>query len=446
MPSPTDLLRLLEIANETLSAEYKDWLDLSENPGRATLAKAAIALANHGGGVIIFGMRKDEEDGPLIPQPRPEAVARYNQDDINSAINRYADPEIHCELAFADHPSSGVENAFVSVPGGMTVPVMSKRECERVITARRCYIRKPGPRSEEPFTSEEWRTLLERCVRAGREDMLEAIRAIVQGRAGSEPAPTAIAELELFGEASRRRWQDVVTTLPADDPARFPQGRYELDFEILGVSPAPSLAELKRRMEAADQIKHTGWGPFVQLQRSSLAPHVVAGAIEAWLGAREEGQLTGRDPAHSNFWRADQSGKLVLLRGYDEDGTRSRVEPGTAFDITLPIWRVGEALLYVQRLAQLFGDDPAFIARCRYTGLRGRALVHLEGTRMLFGDRRSEDDAVLLERQITGPEARDNMSEVMRELLAPLYELFAFFELSGKLVSEELERMVRGRF
>jgi hypothetical protein len=65
---------------------------------------------------------------------------------------------------------------------------------------------------------------------------------------------------------------------------------------------------------------------------------------------------------------------------------------------------------------------------------------------MLFGDRRSEDDAVLLERQITGPEARDNLAEVMRELLAPVYELFAFFELSGRLVSEELERMVKNRF
>jgi hypothetical protein len=65
---------------------------------------------------------------------------------------------------------------------------------------------------------------------------------------------------------------------------------------------------------------------------------------------------------------------------------------------------------------------------------------------MLFGDRRSDDDHVLLERQITGAEARDNLAEVMRELLSPLYERFAFFELSGKLVSEELERLIKGRF
>jgi hypothetical protein len=40
--------------------------------------------------------------------------------------------------------------------------------------------------------------------------------------------------------------------------------------------------------------------------------------------------------------------------------------------VRLSIWRVGEAILHVQRLAQLFGDDPAVIVRCRYTGLRGR--------------------------------------------------------------------------
>jgi hypothetical protein len=34
---------LLEIPSESLSVEYKSWLSMSDNPGRATLAKAAIA-------------------------------------------------------------------------------------------------------------------------------------------------------------------------------------------------------------------------------------------------------------------------------------------------------------------------------------------------------------------------------------------------------------------
>jgi hypothetical protein len=128
---------------------------------------------------------------------------------------------------FAVHPETRTEHAFVIVPGGMTVPVMSARDCEGVIAARRCYMRKPGPRSEEPLTGEEWRTLLDRCVRAGRESMLDAIRAIVQGRAGGSPVEAARNALAEFVEEGRRRWQVIVEPLPQDDPARMPLGHSE---------------------------------------------------------------------------------------------------------------------------------------------------------------------------------------------------------------------------
>ena len=147
---------------EKLTVEYKSWLTLNENSGRATLAKAAIALANEGGGVIVLRMREDiARGGALRSQARPADIGRYGQDEINTAINRYAEPEFHCELAFANHPGTNNEHAFVLIPGGMTVPVMSARGCEGVIAAQRWYVRKPGPRSEEPFTAEEWRGVME---------------------------------------------------------------------------------------------------------------------------------------------------------------------------------------------------------------------------------------------------------------------------------------------
>ena len=43
---------------EDLDAEYKGWLDLHKEPDRANLAKAVIALANHGGGVIVLGFEE----------------------------------------------------------------------------------------------------------------------------------------------------------------------------------------------------------------------------------------------------------------------------------------------------------------------------------------------------------------------------------------------------
>ena len=109
------------------------------------LAKAAIAIANEGGGIIVLGMREDiANGGALRSVPRPDGLNRYSLDDVNSPSQRgFAEPEFHNELVFLAHPTSGHEHAFVIVPGGMTVPVMSKRGCEGVIAAQRCFVRKP---------------------------------------------------------------------------------------------------------------------------------------------------------------------------------------------------------------------------------------------------------------------------------------------------------------
>ena len=260
MPTPDDLRRLLESPNETLAVEYKSWLTLNDNAGKATLAKAAIAIANHGGGLVVLGMRAPVLDrGALASTPRPADLRRYTQDDVNAAINRYADPTMHCELVFAPHPQTGVEHAIVVVPSDLATPVMSRRDCDGVITAQRCYVRKPGPRSEEPFTGEEWRALLDRCVRAGRENMLDAIRHIVQGHAGAAPPPDALAALKEFAADGLARWQLLVAPLPAEDPARLGHGYRELAFEVRNIAPAPSLVELRRRLDVAGQTRLTGW-------------------------------------------------------------------------------------------------------------------------------------------------------------------------------------------
>jgi predicted HTH transcriptional regulator len=180
VPTAAELQPLVTDPREDIGVEYKDWLDATSNHGRATIARAAIALANHGGGFIVIGFAEQGE--ALVSRPKPDNLAAITQDGANAVVRRYADPEFHVEVYRIAHPSTGVEHVVVSVPGGQTVPVMSRRDCEGVIAQNRCYIRKSGPRSEEPQTREEWRALLNRCVRAQREDMLDAIRAIVTGR------------------------------------------------------------------------------------------------------------------------------------------------------------------------------------------------------------------------------------------------------------------------
>jgi hypothetical protein len=474
MPTTAELQALLQFPVERLTIEYKSWLNLSENPRKATLAKAAIALANEGGGVIVIGMREDNaEGGALGSQPRPEGLERYSQDEINAAINRYADPQFHCELAFANHPDTNNEHAFVLVPGGMIVPVMCVRGSDGIIAPQKCYVRKPGPRSEEPFTAEEWRGVMERCIAARRESMLDAIRVIVQGHGSGVQVPVAVDVREMvdraapepavghenpvrgaaphnalveFDSAALQRWNQLIQDLPADDDARMLLGHYEISFELMNVPAAPSAGELRQRMRIASEIRHTGWGPFVQLSRREFEPRILHGNIEAWLGNPVEDRML-RGSAHCDYWYASPAGLFFLLRGYDEDSIEG-TEPGSILDIVLPIWRIGETLLYASRIARTYAENPRISVRCRFTGLNNRRLGAVERERRFFMDdtRICHDGEVELVTEATAAEMDDNLVEVLHSLLVPLYERFNFFELPLDLVRTEVGRMRSNRF
>ncbi len=441
-----DLQPFLVEPREDLAAEYKSWLDLTVKENKAVIAKACIAMANHGGGYIIMGF--EDQGHQLVSIARPQQIPEVSQDNVNAAIQRFAAPAFHAEVYNVIHPTNGTTHPVIVVPGNMTEPVMSKKDCNNVIAQNRCYIRKSGPRSEEPQTGEEWRELLHRCILAGRENMLEAIRSIVSGRI-EEPTqmlPDAGAELHAFSKEARDRWSGLVENLPEDAAARFPLGYYEMAFSLVGASLAPSLPELQNRLQTAHRHKLTGWPTFLMLQRAEWAPYPHDDCVEAWVGRQADHERHFEDPAHSDFWRISTGGKLYTIRGYTEDSNPDARMPGTAIDITLPIWRIAEGLLFAARLAETYQDVEAIAAECRFTGLKDRVLTSMNGNRAVFDDRPIRTSEIVLTGQVTLDQIRDNLTEVMHQFLTPLYEKFDFFELPFEVVDTELERLRGGRF
>lgn len=206
-------------------------------------------------------------------------------------------------------------------------------------------------------------------------------------------------------------------------------------------------------MLRASVVRHTGWPPFWYPTREGIEPYPIDGAVECWLGGDPHTPVANRDAAHSDFWRIHPEGLAFLIRGFQEDGIdeqrpgREPLPPATIFDVTIPVWRVGETLLHAQRLAENLFDGPTTIRfNVTYVGLSGRALASIERRRHITEGRVARQDSITLKTHVDAQAIGTNLPEIVHPLLSPLYSLFDFFELPLQLVIEELARMRAGNF
>ncbi|MCL4459746.1 MAG: ATP-binding protein [Chloroflexi bacterium] len=438
---------LLTYPREDLNTELKGWLDLSLDDDKANLAQAILALANSGGGYILIGFT--EVEGRWVPaELRPYNLNSYRQDCINGIVKRYAEPSFHCDVYHVSHPESGCDFPIIVVPGGHRVPIRAKRDGPNQSHVRQnnYYIRRPGPVSEPPQSGQEWDDLISRCVRANREHLLEGIRDLLFGfgEVSRAPGPEEEARrgLERWIQESRARWESLVAEkLSEERPSRFSNGIWTVAYSIIGDFQPPTLEDFLDILTVV-QGHETGWPPWWVPTRDEIGPYPYNGLIECWLV-----NTRFNDAAHSDFWRASPKGMMFLLRGYQEDCVPDQFEPGTRFDLTLPVWRVGECLLHAERLATVMLPDQSasIIFRVTWEGLSSRTLVPWANSRRFLDPvHQSRQNSVTSKILISANNISATLPEIITALTKPLYEVFDFFTPPLEMIQEELSEM-RGR-
>lgn len=441
------LADLLREPRETLDIEIKDWLDLGDRHHKAVLAKAAIALANHGGGFIVIGFTR-AGDSFLPGAGRPESLGAFNQDAINGIVSHYTEPPFHCDLRIVIQPGTDVAFPVVVVPGGHRVPIRSKRAGPdgQGLQKNVYYIRRPGPQSESPQSAKEWDDLVHRCVRAGREDLLSSIRDILSGRVSEDAASGQEHMLANWAEDSVSRWRKSIEKLPPESPARCPHGFWWVTYAITELTKPRSAVDLLEIM-SDKRSRQTGWPPWWVPTREGIRPYSQGDGIECWLGGDPEKRT--RDPATSDFWRASPRGLFFLLRGYEEDAASiDPDEPGTIFSVVHPIWRVGECLCHAEDMARELGcEDAKVLFRVHWTGLQGRWLRMPNRISFFWEPRQwtSDETSVSKEVLVSSNKISDSLIEILRELLAPLYEKFDFYKVPIDLIQNETALMLSRR-
>lgn len=419
---------------------------MTDAESHGIVAKALIALENHGGGFLLFGYKEDAAK-KLVPDPaHPASMKPYLTDAMNAILKKRAEPSFHVEVTLQLHPLTKEEYPLVRVTGRSKVPVRSDSATSAGSLKQYVYyVRAPGPESRGPLNAAEWDALLRRALLNQREEIIGLLRTLLPSVSDLLiTTPTNEQHvLHAFAEVCADRWKSLNDALPADHPSKITLGHFSFVARILGTAKGLTAREIIDANQSAR--RYTGWPVFVTLHQEQTKPKLVDGCIEAWLA-----HINYPDVGHADFWRIDPKGNFFLLRGYQEDSLdpeKGFGKPGTLFEATLPVWRLGEFLLRVADLAELM-YEPGFevIVECEWNGLASRHLFVHNMRRYVPDGYATAENAINTRGKFAQQVVRELLPDTVKSLTHSMYEHFDFFAPPDSFYSEEIADMTKNRY
>lgn len=396
--APGDIQDLIDAPCRTLEVEYKSWRNLDHLEDRAELARDIAALANHGGGFIVFGFSEQT----LVPDDTDPFRTHCTQERVAGIVEAYLDPPMRCEVVAAVS-SKGVVHPVIRVASHGTTPVCVRRDGPAVdgtklIERGAYYLRKhrpiasgryigvPCPQSCKIEIPQDWAPLIRRCVRRDRETLLGMLEATIDGRTS---APDTTQRLLTWHRAARAAFLALVPRSPVAD--MLARRHYALSYCFELIRP-----ERLEHAQLAERLRHTvfsvqarfrsGWNMFDPPYRRAVQARFVldpaSGDDEvdfleaAWLRVHNPGET-------ADFWRVSPCGLATIIRGYAEDMVQPApllpVRAGTCLSPGVLTQEVAELVCHAGAFARVFSGVRRVAFRCEWWGLAGRELFDPDG-------------------------------------------------------------------
>ena len=451
----SDLADLVDYPRETLEIELKEWINLGDRVAQAKLARHMAALANHGGGYLVFGLK---DDGSVAPD-RPADLTLYNRDTFSAIIKRFLAPAFQCELTIVAG-GSGAQFPVVRVPSHGSTPIAARsdgpddgRGKPQGIKSGVYYVRKPGPESAPAQSVEDWQPLIRRCVLNDRDNLLADIARAVQPTA--EPVRAhAAARLEAWQKQSEARWLAIVRGATALQwPVDITANHCVLSYLVVGedlaaISPGDirhALEEVNRDVRA---IVSTGWSMFYPFTKPEIAAALHPEFDDGTGVDVLESDLIGDgsfDTSLPDYWRVAVDGRAALIRPYREDRRRSVIEQGKQAGTWLSpetvIRETAELVSHARFMAERLGGREVLF-RCSWRGLNGRMIDDFGS--VYWSPGRS---AQAEQRTTSGSWAVSTLAaswqNVVADLACPVLAMFGFNECGPALVEGLAPRFVK---
>lgn len=440
---------LVDSRLERPDVEYKAWMDLTSPEVKAKVAKHLCALANHGGGFLIFGI---SDDGTHT-EPHPGNLSTYRQDVLNGIVAHYLQPSFHCSVDNVQSRQTGKAYPVVRVPSHAAQPISARRDGPHLkgspvgICRGVHYTRAAGPKSVPVDAPDLWREIIHRCVINEREALLGSI-----GRLFDKPTQLSETpdELQVWHDSILTDW--ISATEKADWAISLPGYCRSFAFRLLteqgSLPSAIGLETLRNRAReastsASDELNN-GLAPFEFVEGADLRPKVA-------LFGNVDGYASLALPAKDNYvefpgmWRLTVDGRGGDVGGYEEDSAwvKSAVEekssrrwpPGKKLSPRIQAERAFHLVAFVRSLATSFPDATSCEFAVDFRGLKDRKVE--DPWRGNYYTRTYTSAEVSRRVVITSSLAAlagDGTDQAAAQLVAPIFRLFDGWEVHPEYI------------
>ena len=425
-----ELRDLVEAPRERLDAEYKAWLDLSDNETRAKIARHICALANFGGGYLVFGINDD-----MTPAGSPPAGAgQYDQDTISGIVKRYLKPTFQVVSYEVTSSLTNVVHPVIWIPSHEAVPICSARDGPHNngkpagIAQGTHYTRAPGPESVPVTTPEMWAPIIRRCVLHERTGLLAGLEPLLR----SPGAPVAEPDdpLRLWHEAAHKRFLTLADKdLLAD---LLKRAHYQFSYQVNTAGSerldmGQLLAELRSMGQEVHDLVDPGWTMFWVFDGSELGPYSSA---DDTIGEAEflECCLIHEEVERPlpDFWRVSPSGKATIVRPFWEDRRNigEGFKPGTWFWPYIMGREIAEVIRHARAFAERFSMPENVSFRAEWCGLQGWEVKDPDTPMLRMMDRSAQSDTRTVTRTVPVADLSSRWAEITAEMLSPVTRMF----------------------
>jgi len=413
--STTELQDLVDDPTERLDAEYKSWLDFDDHVARANTARHIAAIANNGGGYLIFGITDHRE----FAGPNPFAENAVDHDSISAIVKKYLEPAFQCDVRIVKSTVGNLHPVVFIPPHGAS-PICAKANGPMVdgkpkgIIAGAYYTRKPGPASEAITAPHDWAPIIRRCALHERAAILGAIDSAIRGgRVGDgtfvASVPTTEDRLKTWHDAAKaaflREVRDHATVASPDTWPRLSELFFQFSYTIHRADGAviehAALQEILRQVNnETTAFSQPGSWLFYPYTRDTISPRFT---VDPATGSDDDDFLevslirAGDESTFApTFWRVSSDGRATIVDRYVEDQSdwcrQLRREVGSWMSPGYLVRSLAELVRHARGFSERF-DSAVYVAfRCEWNGLKGRQvfdpMAHWRARRPAVDDRR----------------------------------------------------------